>query len=143
MKNTQRWIQRFENFNKAYTQLQNGVQLACTRNLSDIEKEGVIQRFEYTQELAWKVLKDFYEHLGETNIQGSRDAFRLANERNLTSTGCTKALLRSVNSRNDTVHSYNQNTANQVFKEITEEYYQAFTELKLVLEIQVEQRNQS
>lgn len=34
------------------------------KELSQLEKEGVIQRFEYTFELAWKTLKDYLEYSG-------------------------------------------------------------------------------
>ena len=55
-----RWIQRLNNYEKAFKQLESGVELATDKNFNDLEKEGLIQRFEYTQELAWKVIKDFY-----------------------------------------------------------------------------------
>ena len=35
--------------------------------MSDLEKEGLIQRFEYSYELAWKTMKDYLEEHG-TNI---------------------------------------------------------------------------
>ena len=50
-----RWRQRFENFTRAYTQLSQAI--GNVDQLSDLEKEGLIQRFEYTFELAWKTLK--------------------------------------------------------------------------------------
>jgi len=54
-----RWRQRFENFNKAYSQFNAAI--LEFENLSVLEKEGLIQRFEYTFELAWKTLKDYLE----------------------------------------------------------------------------------
>ncbi len=78
-----RWLQRLNNFKKAFKQLELGVEQATDRELSDLEKEGLIQRFEYNQELSWQTIKDFYEFIGETGIQGSRDAFQLAVKRGL------------------------------------------------------------
>ena len=56
-----RWKQRFENFEKAYFLLKESFE---QDNLSDLEKEGVAQRFEYTFELGWKTLKDYLENSG-------------------------------------------------------------------------------
>jgi len=55
-----RWIQRFNNYKKALKTLESDIELFKTRELLDIEKRGVIQAFEYTYELAWNVIKDFY-----------------------------------------------------------------------------------
>ena len=52
-----RWKQRFQNFSRAFSLLREAMELDPT-GLSQLEKEGIIQRFEYTFELAWKVLKD-------------------------------------------------------------------------------------
>ena len=41
-----RWMQRFDNFRKAFRELQDGVELAGKRNLSKLEKQGLIQGFE-------------------------------------------------------------------------------------------------
>ena len=123
-----RWVQRFQNFEKAFKRLEEGVELATERELRDIEKEGVIQRFEYTQELAWKTIKDFYEFLGETGIQGSRDAFKLAFERGLI-INSGQILMDTIKSRNDVVHGYDEDTANKIFYDIKEKYYDAFKEL--------------
>jgi hypothetical protein len=53
-----RWLQRFEHFKKAYAQLQDALALMETRPLSNLEKQGAIQTFEFTYELAWNVLRD-------------------------------------------------------------------------------------
>src|SRR5271157_3917726 len=73
-----RWIQRFQNYQKAFAQLIQAVELSRQRALSKLEKQGLIQGFEYTHELAWNTLKDFLEARGTTNLFGSRDATRAA-----------------------------------------------------------------
>ena len=73
-----RWKQRFVNFKKALAQLEDAVILSKQRELSRLEKQGVIQAFEFTHELAWNVLKDYLEDQGEQNIRGSKDATRYA-----------------------------------------------------------------
>ncbi len=127
-----RWIQRFENYKKAFQQLENGVNYAKKKTLSDLEKEGLIQRFEYTQELAWQTIKNFYEYIGETDIQGSRDAFRIAFNRGLISDG--DIFMQTIKSRNKTVHTYNEETANEIFHEIINNYYDVFLELRKTME---------
>lgn len=69
-----RWIQRFNNYKKALAGLQEASVLADERELSKLEKQGVIQGFEFTHELAWKTLKDFLESRGQQDIYGSKDA---------------------------------------------------------------------
>lgn len=61
-----RWKQRFSNFKKAFLQLKQAVE-TYDDSAEDIIKEGIIQRFEFTHELAWKVMKDFLEYEGYQN----------------------------------------------------------------------------
>lgn len=65
-----RWEQRFSNFNKALNKLSQAVALAGKEELSELEVEGLIQRFEYTYELAWKTLQDLIKQQGLTDING-------------------------------------------------------------------------
>lgn len=58
-----RWKQRFSNFERAFILLREAIELD-PNSLSQLEKEGIIQRFEYTFELAWKTLKDKMQHDG-------------------------------------------------------------------------------
>jgi nucleotidyltransferase substrate binding protein (TIGR01987 family) len=58
-----RWQQRFSNFRRAFALLREALERGPS-SLSALEKEGVIQRFEYTFELAWKLLKDYQEAEG-------------------------------------------------------------------------------
>ena len=134
-----RWIQRFNNYQKALAQLEQGVELASERDLSALEKEGVIQRFEYTQELAVNVIKDFYEEMDGEEIGTKREVFELAFDKGLIAKGIE--LLESIKSRNLTSHTYNEEVAEVIFMDIINKYYDAFEELKEALIIQKEKRN--
>lgn len=59
-----RWKQRFQNFDRAFTLLNNALANRDWESFSDLEQEGLIQRFEYSYELAWKTLKDYLENSG-------------------------------------------------------------------------------
>ena len=62
-----RWLQRFDNYQRALAQLTKFMQQA---ELNELEEQGFIQAFEYTHELAWKVQKDFLEDQGFTDLFG-------------------------------------------------------------------------
>lgn len=61
---TPRWEYRFDNFGRAYVRLRQLVEVGHERQLTEVEKEATIQRFEYSWELAWKVLKDYLQASG-------------------------------------------------------------------------------
>ena len=97
-----RWKQRFSNYQKAYAKLAEVVKNNTLEQLTDLEKEGLIQRFEYTYELAWKVMKDYLEYQGITGITGSRDAIREAFQKELITNG--ENWMNMIKSRNQTTH---------------------------------------
>lgn len=68
-----RLLQHLHNFRKALQQLDEVMELMQQRELSKLEKQGVIQGFEYSYELAWNTLKDFLVWQGLEGIVGSRD----------------------------------------------------------------------
>ncbi len=125
-----RWVQRLSSYCKALDILKSNVELASERDLSLLEKQGVIQSFEFTQELAWKTIKDLFELAGETTILGSRDAFHLAFQRGLLSDG---TLMKTIESRNKVAHIYKQEIAEDIFHKIVEEYYDGFEQLRTAL----------
>lgn len=132
MKTDIRWMQRFSNFKKALKQLDNAVELHAERELSDLEQQGVVQAFEYNYELSWNVLKDFYEYQGEKNIQGSRDAIRIAFKRGLIEDG--ELWFDMIKSRILTSHTYDEEITKKILEDVFERYYDAFHELKNRLE---------
>lgn len=123
-----RWIQRFDNFKRSLKQLEQAFDLMDERDLSDLEKQGVIQAFEYNYELAWNVLKDFYQYQGMTNIQGSRDAFRLAFEKGLISEG--EIWMDMIKKRQLVSHTYRKEVAIEVMDAIVNDYYHQFLALR-------------
>ncbi|MGE0109373.1 MAG: nucleotidyltransferase substrate binding protein [Bdellovibrionales bacterium] len=62
--NKPRWEYRFDNYQRAFLLLREATTAMDERELSPLEQEGLIQRFKYTWELAWKLLKDYLEHEG-------------------------------------------------------------------------------
>lgn len=104
-----RWIQRLSNYSKALAQLTKFIEKG---ELNELEKQGLIQAFEYTFELAWNTIKDYFEAQGETGIMGSRDAVRLAFRRGLIEDGET--WMDMITSRSLTSHTYNEDTAEMI-----------------------------
>jgi nucleotidyltransferase substrate binding protein (TIGR01987 family) len=119
-----RWIQRFQNFDKALSQLTRFIEKG---DLNEFEEQGLIQSFEYTFELAWNTIKDYFEAQGETTIRGSRDAFRLAFQRNLIEDGET--WMSMIRSRTLTSHTYNEELAEKIGSAIVQEYFPQFVKL--------------
>lgn len=123
-----RWKQRFDNFNRALHQLDLAVELSRQRPLSDLEKQGVIQGFEFVHELAWNVLKDFLEYEGIQGIVGSRGAVREAFKRGLIEDGET--WMDMIEKRNLSSHTYNLDIAAALVSCIIETYHPAFLGLQ-------------
>jgi len=126
-----RWQQRFSNFRRALTQLEKAVELVAERQLSELEMQGLIQCFEYTYELAWKVLKDYFQYQGNQELIGARDTITEAFRVRLISKG--EAWMRMSKDRNQTSHTYNETTAILVADAVVTVYYNLFKELETVM----------
>jgi nucleotidyltransferase substrate binding protein (TIGR01987 family) len=122
-----RWKQRFNNYSKAFQTLVAAVELARTRELSDLEEQGLIQSFEFTHELAWNVLKDYLEEKGVTGLIGSKDATRAAFKSGLIEDG--EDWMKMIEDRNKTSHTYDPNIAQAVVGNILERFYPAFEKM--------------
>jgi len=130
-----RWEQRFQNFKRALYQLTLAVQLMEERPLTDLEKQGVVQGFEFTHELAWNVLKDYLEYEGIQGLVGSRSTVREAFKRGLVMDG--EVWIDMIEKRNLSSHTYNLQVANELAEAIRSSYYPAFVELQDLLESKV------
>lgn len=119
-----RWQQRLANYAKALEQLGNAVATSQQRPLSDLEKQGLIQAFEFTHELAWNVMKDYFAYQGNTAITGSRDAAREAFQKGLVEDG--EGWMEMIRSRNLTSHTYQQKIADEICGHVVARYYPLF-----------------
>ncbi|MES2797667.1 MAG: nucleotidyltransferase substrate binding protein [Bacteroidota bacterium] len=150
MEDDLRWVQRFDNYKRAFVKLSEAIVL--TRKLqhadrndhsAEIMKEGLIQRFEYTHELAWNVMRDFLKSRGNNSIIASKDATREAFSAQLIEDGHT--WMEMIKSRNLTSHTYNEETANDIFNKIVNNYFHEFENFlqKMELKLLEEQNNLS
>ncbi|MDK2919774.1 MAG: hypothetical protein PWQ37_2507 [Candidatus Petromonas sp.] len=119
-----RWRQRFENFSKAYCQFSSAI--SDFDKLSVLEKEGLIQRFEYTFELAWKTLKDYLESQ-EVKVNFPREVIKAAFHYGLIEDG--DVWMDMLEKRNLMAHTYNEERFKLAVKKIKESYYKAISQV--------------
>ena len=126
MENTlPRWEQKLSSYRKALSRLAEVVNVMKIRQLNDLESDGLIQRFEFTFELAWKLMKSYAEYQGtDKELMGSRDAIRWAFENKLIKD--SDVWMEMIKRRNDTSHTYDENTAADVVIRVKDAYFQAF-----------------
>ena len=123
-----RWQQRLANYTKALEQLGNAVATSQRRSLSDLEKQGLIHAFEFTHELAWNVMKDYFAYQGKPDIAGSRDAAREAFQQGLIEDG--EGWMEMIRSRNLTSHTYQQKIADEICSHILKRYFPLFEQFQ-------------
>ena len=122
-----RWKQRFDNYSKALQNLSEARALSEERPLSKLEQQGLIQSFEFTHELAWKVLKDYLEDKGVMDLVGSKDTTREAFKSGLLEKG--EDWMDMIKARNQSSHTYNPAVAEKIVRDILEHFYPAFTSM--------------
>lgn len=128
-----RWIQRFENFKKAYITLNKITKSTiCIDDLSDLEIDGVIQRFEFTFELSWKTLQDYLLFLGFEFQTGPNTTLKLSAENSLISD--LEVWRKMAKARNLTTHIYDEQVSRKIAHEIFDIYVDKLNELILFLD---------
>ncbi len=127
---TPRWQYRFDNYRRAFALLREAI--GQERPLNQLEKEGVIQRFEYTVELAWKTLKDYLESENVVLEQITpRAVIRRAFEAGIIKQG--ESWQNALDARNRMSHTYSFESFERVIADIRCSYLAAFEELYLFL----------
>ena len=123
-----RWQYRFDNYKRAFTLLREAIEWRQERELTDLEKEGTIQRFEYTWELAWKTLKDYLENEGVVLEKITPKAVLIASiEAKIIHQ--PDIWMQALDDRNKMSHIYNNVAFEQTISNIAESYLALFDQL--------------
>jgi nucleotidyltransferase substrate binding protein (TIGR01987 family) len=97
-----RWEQRFQNFKKAFSRLKEALEI---KQPTELERNGIVQRFEFTIELCWNTVKDYLEHEGFQFKSTPKDTFRQAYKSGIIDDA--QILIDGLDIRNELSHDYN------------------------------------
>ncbi|MCY3932281.1 MAG: nucleotidyltransferase substrate binding protein [Acidobacteria bacterium] len=121
-----RWHYRFANYRRAFLLLQEALDKP---DLTQLEQEGTIQRFEYTMELAWKVMKDYLEAQNLVLRQVTPKAvIRAASEAQLIDDA--EAWMDALDDRNRMSHTYDSAHFEEVLDNIRDSYFTPMDDLR-------------
>lgn len=117
--------QKFENYKKAVNRLKEGLLIYDKTN--ELLRDGLIQRFEFTFELAWETLKACFENEGLIGLNSPKTVLREAFSAGLIEDD--ELWLTMLNDRNSTAHIYDEQLAIEICNNIQEKYIMAFEKL--------------
>ena len=117
--------QRFENYRYAFGKLSEGIFKFDKTN--DLQRDGLIQRFEFTFELSWKTLKAIFDDEGLIGLNSPKTVLREAFSSGLIEDD--ELWLLMLNDRNSTSHVYSETLAIEICNNIITKYRYAFEEL--------------
>lgn len=127
-------MKRFNERKEEYYNALERLKEALEREVDDVVIDGVLHRFEFTFELAWKTVKDYLEYLGMTEKIGSpREIIQLGFKQGIINDG--EAWISMMLSRNALSHLYDEKASRDIYKKIKNEYVKLFNELKEKLEL--------
>lgn len=116
-----RWQQRYANYHKACQRLIAVTESGMTvEDLSELEQEGIVQRFEYTFELSWKVMQDLLTYKGYEFMSGPNGTMKMAFEDGLISDH--DGWRQMAKSRNTLSHVYDEEEAEAIVRLIFSQY---------------------
>ncbi len=113
-----RWKQRLQNYHKAIVLLEKALQIPQP---DIVHKAGIIQFFEMSFELAWKLLKDYLEEQGFTDVQSPKSSLKKAFEIGIIEDG--HLWLEMLSDRNLSTHTYDEQKTNALENLIRNQYF--------------------
>ena len=129
-------MNRFEQRKSDYKNALNKLEEALNENLENLSEnakqiiiDGVLHRFEFTFELAWKTIKDYLEYMGITDKTGSpRENIQEAFKQGLIDDG--EIWIKIMLSTNELSHIYDEQTSRKIYDNIKNEYIKEFKKLE-------------
>lgn len=120
---------RFEQRREDYFNALERLKEAVKQGDSDIIIDGILHRFKFTFELAWKTVKDYLEYLGITNKVGSpREIIQTGYKQGIIEDG--ESWIKMMLSKNSLSHIYDEKTSREIYEYIVSEYIDLFENLK-------------
>lgn len=121
-----RWSEKIKDLENAVSRLDEAIKDSKKIELSTL-KDGVIQRFEFTLELSWKILKTYLMNEGIDCVNTPKSVVREAYKAGIIKNG--EIWIEMIDDKNLTSHIYSQSMADDIYLRITKKY---FKELELL-----------
>lgn len=110
--------EKFESFSKSLSKLKEALE---KEHIDDYILNATIQRFEFTYELAWKLLKEYLAYNGITDVRTPREVFKEAFATEIIGEG--DIWIEMINDRNLTSHTYDEGQAKDIYIRIKKKYF--------------------
>lgn len=127
-----RWIQRAQNYEKAFLWLKEAMEM---EELNELEKDGVCYQFKITMDLAWSLLKDILIKQGFSFSPSPKTTFRLAQQSSLINNA--QLFIDGVELRNYISTDYDGSIFFKNWDKIELEWLPAFGQLRQVLKVKL------
>jgi nucleotidyltransferase substrate binding protein (TIGR01987 family) len=119
-------MKRFEQVKSDFAKALTALEQSAIEAKSDLEIDGLIQRFEFTYELLWKLLKVYLEHEGilvKTPRECFKEAYRLGLLTN------EEKGLKMIDDRNMSVHLYDRTSSRDIFQRVKSDHIKIFQDI--------------
>jgi len=120
------------NFEKAIARLKEAIDEYKQEDSSKVVRDGLIQRFEFTYELAWKTTKVYLEQIGIVDRNSPKAVIQEAYLQKLITNEENWILM--IKDRNLTSHVYDEDMAEEIADRIADTYIVEFESLYNLLE---------
>ncbi len=123
-----RWKLRLGDFNKALSSLQSAS--LQFKDMNELEKDGLIQRFEFTFELAWKMMQDYLAETGYASVRGPRPSIT-----QMAADGHIDPFVwdEMLEARNSLTHIYNEEKSREVLNKVVLDFIPAIAALQATM----------
>lgn len=126
-----RYNEKLGDFNKAVNRLKEAIEESEKNPTLSTLKDGVIQRFEFTYELCWKLMKLYLEIEGIQEAKSPRSTFKEAFQYGLIEEG--DIWIEMLKDRNLTSHVYDEEMSEEIYKKIRDVYFEALNNMNSIL----------